>query len=1065
MFSKIKIFQFRKTILQKFFDWIFGYDLFISYSRIGWSEEYAVKLAEKLSSKPCDFTCFLDANSFERGLSWRVQGRRALRKSKKIILIITPGIIESEGVRDELKYNSKLKTKRKVVSLINIQNAWEEICIDPENTALISLLADRNEKPSESLRYEESDNTRPSANVIDAINKDFDLQKEHTKRTRILSSAVVLLLVFLIIAIITGALAYLGQQEALEQRNAALLTQSRFLSDIAQQKINIEKQPVLGALLSIESLVDKNSNKSIQRERPYWSPAEVMLTDALQHIKERSVFYGHTRNIRALAISDDSNFIISGALDGTTRIWDLKSGKQRLKIDGHHCKDGRKYLNGCQIYAAAISSDGRFIITGANDKTARVWDTKTSTQVTVFKKHIDSVSSIAISTDGAFAVSAGSAYSSPEFWDTTVWIWEIETGKPLTSLKGHSRPVSDLAISPNGEFIVTGSYDSTGRIWNSRTGQLYAVLKGHLGPIHRVAISHDGSFIVTCSSDRTVRVWDARTGKPHKILTGHTEDVYSIVVSPDDKFIVTGSLDASARIWDIQTGTQRAIIEKYSSYKNNIAISPDGKNVYIITGNSISILNSATGKQVALINGNERRPTNLLASPDGEFLVTTSDDYTVRVWDLKTISDKNILFGHSQAIAKVAISPDKNFVMTASWDDTAKVWNVINRTETAKLIGHKSSIRAINVSPQNQSIYTGAGVFDDDKDYSARAWNTKTGKQEKTFIGHTHGINQIATSGDGRFIVTASNDKTARIWNTYDGSLRSVLKGHSGKVTNVTISHDGALIVTGSEDKTARIWNAKTGSLLSVLIGHEHYIKALAISSNDKYIVTASLDKTARIWNVSTGKLHKELRGHNLDLSSVAISRDGKLIATGSEDKTIRIWDMETGNLLRILLGHTDKIKDLVLSSDASFIVSISGSLQGTWDNTARIWDVKTGKNRGIFHGHTKSINSVAIASDDSFIVTGSSDKTARIWGVSKTTQVLVDHAKRIVPRCLTQDQRKNFHLSPEPPRWCITGFGSEIKEKEHRTWKPKWPYHTKTWKTWQIARDKGQKPDFPKNN
>jgi hypothetical protein len=61
----------------------------------------AVGLAEQLSRSPYDFKCFLDAKSLETGYSWRLQGRRALRKSSKIILLLTPGVLLSPGVRDE----------------------------------------------------------------------------------------------------------------------------------------------------------------------------------------------------------------------------------------------------------------------------------------------------------------------------------------------------------------------------------------------------------------------------------------------------------------------------------------------------------------------------------------------------------------------------------------------------------------------------------------------------------------------------------------------------------------------------------------------------------------------------------------------------------------------------------------------------------------------------------------------------------------------------------------------------------------------------------------------------
>ncbi|MEJ2125558.1 MAG: hypothetical protein P8Y47_12340 [Alphaproteobacteria bacterium] len=74
---------------------------------------------------------------------------------------------------------------------------------------------------------------------------------------------------------------------------------------------------------------------------------------------------------------------------------------------------------------------------------------------------------------------------------------------------------------------------------------------------------------------------------------------------------------------------------------------------------------------------------------------------------------------------------------------------------------------------------------------------------------------------------------------------------------------------------------------------------------------------------------------------------------------------------------------------------------------------------------------------------------------------ISVDEAKKIVPRCLTQQQRKDFFLQPEPPRWCITGAGLEAETQPDK-WKPLWPYRTKAWRDWLAAKDRGEKLPLP---
>ena len=106
--------------------------------------------------------------------------------------------------------------------------------------------------------------------------------------------------------------------------------------------------------------------------------------------------------------------------------------------------------------------------------------------------------------------------------DRTAKVWDADKGQELFSLKGHTDPVSSVAFSPDGRRILTGSGDNTAKVWDADKGQVLLSLKGHTGWVTSVAFSPDGRRILTGSWDSTAKVWDADTGQELFSLKGHT---------------------------------------------------------------------------------------------------------------------------------------------------------------------------------------------------------------------------------------------------------------------------------------------------------------------------------------------------------------------------------------------------------------------------------------------------------------------------------------------------------------------------------------------------------------
>jgi WD40 repeat protein/tetratricopeptide (TPR) repeat protein len=592
------------------------------------------------------------------------------------------------------------------------------------------------------------------------------------------------------------------------------------------------------------------------------------------------------------------------------------------------------------VMAVAFSLDGKQILTGSRDKTARLWDNQ-GNLIQELTGHQGSVYAVAFSPDGK-QILTGSRDNTARLWDNQ--------GNLIQELTGHQGSVYAVAFSPDGKQILTGSRDNTARLWDNQ-GNLIQELTGHQGSVYAVAFSPDGKQILTGSRDNTARLWDNQ-GNLIQELTGHQDLVYAVAFSPDGKQILTGSFDNTARLWDNQ-GNLIQELTGHQDLVSAVAFSPDGKQILTGSRDNTARLWDNQGKLIQELTGHQDSVIAVAFSPDGKQILTGSRDNTARLWD----NQGNLiqeLTGHQDSVIAVAFSPDGKQILTGSRDNTARLWdNQGNLIQ--ELTGHQDSVIAVAFSPDGKQILTGS------RDNTARLWDNQ-GNLIQELTGHQDLVYAVAFSLDGKQILTGSRDNTARLWDN-QGNLIQELTGHQGSVYAVAFSPDGKQILTGSFDNTARLWDNQ-GNLIQELTGHQGSVYAVAFSPDGKQILTGSFDNTARLWD-NQGNLIQELTGHQDSVIAVAFSPDGKQILTGSRDNTARLWDNQ-GNLIQELTGHQDSVIAVAFSPDGKQI------LTGSRDNTARLWDLQ-GRQIAEFAGYYQAISpdwrTIALIQEDKVVL------------------------------------------------------------------------------------------------
>ena len=276
--------------------------------------------------------------------------------------------------------------------------------------------------------------------------------------------------------------------------------------------------------------------------------------------------------------------------------------------------------------------------------------------------------------------------------------------------------------------------------------------------------------------------------------------------------------------------------------------------------------------------GHSQPIRSLAFSPNGQQIISTSDDGTVRLWDRagKLILE---LKGHTGPVYSVAISPDGRSILTGSMDNTARLWDQ-NGNLIAEVMVHNAPVNSVAFSPDGRTMLTGSG------DGSLRLWELN-GNLIQSFQGSTLAIFSVAFSPDGSFVLAGSGDDTARLWDL-KGNLIREFKGHNAPIYSVAYSPIGQLILTGSGDKTARLWSLD-GKMAREFTAHTQRIWSVAFSPDGSQVLTGSLDKTALLWGAD-GNIMGKFKTSNF--SPAVFSPDGGRIAAGVENNSARLWNI-----------------------------------------------------------------------------------------------------------------------------------------------------------------------------
>jgi WD40 repeat protein len=263
--------------------------------------------------------------------------------------------------------------------------------------------------------------------------------------------------------------------------------------------------------------------------------------------------------------------------------------------------------------------------------------------------------------------------------DGSLRLWDLVNG---TQIGGDWRDngaresaAYKIALSPNGKIVSSGSQDGKVRLWDVKTGRVIRRWTGHTGYVSSVCWSANGKQIMSGSWDGRVRVWNVKRGERIlEIKTGH-EDVWAAIYSPDNKQIATGGFSKNTvKIWDAKLGELITTL-KHDYIVCSLAWTSDGKQLISASYGLIRIFDTATWRLAAILGGHRSYVNAIALSRDNRLLASTSDDGTVRLWNLETNLPVGPPIQHEHAVECAALSADGKLLVTGC-SNTTYTWDI-----------------------------------------------------------------------------------------------------------------------------------------------------------------------------------------------------------------------------------------------------------------------------------------------------------------------------------------------------------------------------------------------------
>jgi U3 small nucleolar RNA-associated protein 13 len=582
----------------------------------------------------------------------------------------------------------------------------------------------------------------------------------------------------------------------------------------------------------------------------------VVLTD-LSTGQKVTTLEGDGEQVTSLALAPSKSHVVICSRSLQMHVYGLPEGVRLKSIKAHEAP----------IMVCDIDPTSTLVATGGAEGAVKVWDISGGYATHNFRGHGGVISAVKFwgkQGSADWKLASGSD-------DCKVRVWDLVKNKCIAVLDNHVSVIRGLDFSGDGNTLISGGRDKIVSVWDG--SQKYKLKSSILAMEVIETVGFLGDNIYTAGESGIVKLWN-QAGKTvaqqaEKLKTSEETGVLQVIANGEhlysvltDQTIIKLYLHGDALIEDTRIcGNHGEVIDCCFVVDNTgnqkLALATNSPEIRVI-----SLDNPATSE---ILVGHRDIVISIDVSFGGTWLVSGGKDSQARLWHNN--ESKVVFTGHVGPIGAVAMSrvpiasPSAlpSFIVTGSQDLTVKKWDPKSGSAVYTRKAHEKDINAIDISPDDRMFASAS------QDRTVKVWDSESGQVIGILKGHRRGVWTVKFSHYDKVVASGSGDKTIKLWSLNDYSCLRTFEGHSNSILKVAFFNKGLQLASAGGDGLAKIWEVKSGECVTTLDNHEDKVWSVAVDESttagdtNTRLITGGGDSVITIWeDITQEEKHRE---------------------------------------------------------------------------------------------------------------------------------------------------------------------------------------------------------------